>query len=100
VKYENTYVWLIFVSCLDIMLTWVVLWHGGREANALAAAILHRFGLVGIVLFKLGVVVLLIGLCEWIGRHNRETGRKFARAAVALSVVPVVVAFAFLFGAR
>jgi hypothetical protein len=95
-RYENTYVWLIFVSCLDIMLTWIVLWRGGREANALAAAIIHHFGLPGIVLFKLTIVVLVIGLCEWIGRHNHLAGGRFARWAVALSAVPVVIAVVLL----
>lgn len=94
--YENTYLWLIFVSCLDIMLTWVVLWTGGREANALANAIIHRFGLVGIVLFKLSIVVFVICLCERIGRRSPTAGRKFARAAVAISAFPVLVAFALL----
>jgi hypothetical protein len=94
--YENTYVWLTFVSCLDIMLTWIVLWRGGREANGLASAIIGRFGLVGIVLFKLAMVLFIIGLCEWIGRRRPETGRKFARAAVAISAFPVVLAFVLL----
>ena len=95
-RYENTYVWLIFISCLDIMLTWVVLWHGGKEANAIAAAILRRFGLPGIVLFKLAVVVFLILLCEQIGRRNHQTGHKFARAAVAISAIPVILAIVLL----
>ena len=94
--YENTYVWLIFVSCLDIMLTWIVLWRGGKEANLLAAGIIDRFGLVGIVVFKLAIVVFVIGLCEHIGRRNRGAGRKFARAAVGISAVPVMVAFILL----
>lgn len=95
-KYENNYVWLIFVSCLDIMLTWIVLWRGGREANGLAAAIIGRFDLVGIVLFKLAMVLLIIALCEWIGRRSLEAGRKFARAAVAISAFPVALAFILL----
>ena len=98
--YENTYVWLIFVSCLDIMLTWVVLHTGGREANALAAWIIARFGLIGIVLFKLSIVVFVIGLCEMIGRHSRTAGRGFVRAAVAISAMPVLVGFVLLLRGR
>jgi hypothetical protein len=94
--YENSYVWLIFVSCLDIMFTWIVLWRGGREANGLAAAIIGRFGIVGIVLFKLAMVLFIIGLCEWIGRRSREAGRKFAKAAVVISAFPVGLAFVLL----
>src|SRR5438552_17567026 len=91
--YENAYIWLIFVSCMDIMMTWVVLWHGGREVNLLAAAIVNRFGLPGMVLFKLILVLAVIGLCEVIGRRNLEAGRKFANVAVLLSAAPVVLAF-------
>jgi hypothetical protein len=95
-KYENTYVWLIFVSCLDIMLTWIVLWRGGREANWLAALILHHFGLPGMVLYKLLLVVFIIAICEWIGRHNHSAGGRFARWAVAISAVPVMIALVLL----
>src|SRR5262249_30759008 len=31
VRYPNEYVWLVFVSALDVMLTWVVLSTGGGE---------------------------------------------------------------------
>ena len=94
--YENAYVWLIFVSCMDIMMTWVVLWHGGREVNALAASIIKHFGLPGMVIYKLLLVVGVIGICEGIGRRNVQVGRRFAKGAVVLSTVPVVVAFVLL----
>lgn len=95
-KYENAYVWLIFVSCLDILLTWIVLYRGGREANVLAAMIIRRFGLVGMVLFKLGIVLFVVAVCEAIGRRKPDTGRKFAHAAVAVSALPVVVGLILL----
>ena len=38
VLYENHYTWFVLVSALDIMLTWLVLHAGGREANAIADA--------------------------------------------------------------
>src|SRR5260221_1172257 len=94
--YENTYVWLIFVSCMDIMMTWVVLWHGGREVNVLARVILSHFGLPGMVIFKLGIVLGVVGMCEMIGRRNLETGRKVAKGAVLLSAVPVAGAVMLL----
>jgi hypothetical protein len=94
--YENAYVWLIFVSSMDIMMTWVVLWNGGREVNALAAAIIRNYGLQGMVVYKLLLVIGVIGICEAIGRRNLRTGKRFAAGAVLLSAAPVVVAFVLL----
>ena len=95
-RYENIYVWLIFIAALDIMLTWVVLYHGGREANVLAATILDHFGLPGMVVFKFALVLVVIAVCEAIGQRSALTGLTFARWAVALSCVPVVVGFTLL----
>jgi hypothetical protein len=92
-RYQNVYVWFIFVSALDIMLTWIVLFHGGREANLLANAVLHRFGLPGIVTFKFALVILIVVLCEIIGRRDHSAGRRLAKWALAISAVPVVLAF-------
>ena len=90
--YPNTYVWLVFVSCLDIMFTWIVLYRGGREANAIAAAVLRHFGLTGMVLFKLVLVAFLVVICESVGRRSPEGGRKFATATVMISALPVALA--------
>ncbi len=90
--YPNHYVWLVFFSALDIMLTWVVLWHGGREVNALADSIIRRYGLKGIVAFKFILVVISILICEAVGRRQRDTGRRLAVGLIVLSCVPVAVA--------
>ena len=98
VLYENHYTWFVLVSALDLMLTWVVLQAGGREANALAATILTNYGLEGMVIFKFALVVLVIVLCEIVGRRNRDAGRKLASWAVALTCVPLLVAVGLLWG--
>lgn len=90
--YENTYVWFIFASALDIMLTWVVLALGGRETNGVADAALRHFGLRGLVLFKFAIVTFVIGVCEIVGHHNRAAGRRLAEWAVAVTFIPVGVA--------
>jgi hypothetical protein len=95
--YENTYVWFVFLSCLDIFLTWCVLYRGvGVEANGVAAWVIARFGRVGMVLFKLALVVVVILVCEAVGRRNRSVGHKLARAAVGLTCVPLVIAVTIL----
>jgi hypothetical protein len=98
VLYENHYTWFVFVSALDVMLTWVILHTGGREANQLAAMVLERFGLEGLVVFKFVLVILVIAICEILGRKNLQTGRRLASWAVALTCVPLFVAVALLWG--
>ena len=96
VLYENHYTWFVLVSALDVMFTWIVLHAGGREANALAAAVLRRYGLEGMVLFKFALVFFVIVLCEIIGRRNRDAGRRLATGAVAVTCVPLVIAVMLL----
>lgn len=96
VLYENTYVWLVFLSAMDIMMTWVVLYFGGREANALADAVLRRWGLPGMALFKFAFIIVAILVAELVGRRDYAAGRTFARFAVLITCLPVLVAFALL----
>jgi hypothetical protein len=98
VLYENHYTWFVLVSALDIMLTWVILHAGGREANQLAATVLQQFGLEGLVIFKFALVILVIAICEVVGRKNLATGRRLASWAVALTCIPLLVAVALLWG--
>ncbi|HEV2296038.1 MAG TPA: DUF5658 family protein [Tepidisphaeraceae bacterium] len=98
VLYENHYIWFVLVSALDVMFTWIVLHAGGREANAIAAAVLNRFGLGGMVVFKFALVILVIVLCETVGRRNRDAGRRLATWAVGLTCVPLVIAVLLLTG--
>src|SRR4051812_20172037 len=95
--YPNEYVWLIFVSALDIMLTWIVLWSGGREVNRLANAVVHRFGLPGLVAFKFALVGFVVVLCEWTGRRNPIAGRRLARISIAITCLPLGLAFLLLY---
>jgi hypothetical protein len=98
VLYENHYTWFVLVSALDVMLTWVILHAGGREANAIAAAVLERFGLGGMVTFKFALACFVIVLCEVIGRRSVRAGRNLATAAIALTCVPLLVAVMLLTG--
>jgi len=104
VRYPGAYVWFIFVSALDIMLTYLILHpvlfaadlemteSRGSEANALADQIIQRWDVPGMVIFKFILVVIVIGICEFIGHRRDETGRRLAEWAVAITVIPVVVA--------
>lgn len=93
VLYPNVYVWFIFVSAMDVMMTWVVLAVGGHEANGLADAVIRRFGLPGMAAYKFTLAALVVTICETVGRRKPDTGRRLAEWAVAISCVPVVLAF-------
>jgi len=94
--YPEAYTWLVFVSALDVMFTWVILFLGGRELNALAAVIIRRGGLAAMVAFKFGLVVFVIVLCEIVGRRSPKAGRGLAYCGVVISALPVVVSVALL----
>ncbi len=98
-RYPQAYVWFIFVSALDVMMTWVVLYFGGREVNALADYILQRWALTGMVVYKFALVVFVIFICEIVGHYRHSLGRKLAVFAVFITIFPVVVAFTHLLAA-
>ncbi len=90
VLYPNIYTWYVLVASLDIMLTWVILHFGGHEVNLLADHIIRTYGLPGTVIFKYGSVMLVVLICEFVGRARYDTGRRLAKAAILLTLVPVV----------
>lgn len=116
VLYPKVYVWYIFLAALDIMFTYLIIHPDlfvkgfdpdqkddllgleprGGEVNPLADWIIQRWGLPGMVVFKLGIVLLVIGVCEIVGRRKDRLGRTLATWAVALSAIPVVVAAWYL----
>jgi Domain of unknown function (DUF5658) len=96
VIFPNGYVWFVFVSALDIMLTWVVLHLGGREANGLANEIIYRYGLPGLVIFKFALVILVVLICEVVGRRKHESARLLLSVGIMITCMPVVLAFGLM----
>ena len=43
-RYQNGYALFVFVSCLDIILTWVILYRGGLEVNPVARIVSGSLG--------------------------------------------------------
>lgn len=91
VLYPQPYLWFVFFSSLDIMFTWVILHHGGTEANALANWIIEQYALPGLAVYKFGLVAFVLIICELVGRARRDSGAMLVRWAIALSALPVVV---------
>jgi len=88
-RYQNTYVWLVLVSALDVILTMLVLtvW-GGSEVNPIVASIIHETGFFWAIVFKFAVMIGVIIICEVVGRVSDRKGRRLARFAVILSALP------------
>lgn len=95
--YPNAYAWLVLVSSMDLMLTWLVLSLGGHEVNPVARSILDLGGFPAMTVFKLAVVAGVIGACEFVGRQQPGKGRALSGVAVALSAVPVCWTLPMLF---
>lgn len=92
VRYPNHYTWLVLVASLDIFLTYVVLHLGGAEANPLAAKLIYRWGVPGMVVYKFCFIIVAILIAEAIGRRRETTGRKFMEYAIVISAFPVIFA--------
>lgn len=88
--FQNAYVWIIFASSLDIMLTWRILDRGGIEVNPLAALVIDAWGMQGAIAFKFALMMWVIIACELLARMKRRAGSFLAYAAVAISASPVV----------
>lgn len=95
--FPQHYVWLVLLSSMDVFLTWIILYYGGREVNPVAATVmgLHPKGLV---VFKFVLVAVVVGVCEVVGDRNRAMGERLAVWACALTCVPLVVATVQLLG--
>lgn len=101
--FQNAYVWIVFLSSMDVMLTYVILRLGGREVNPVAMYVikfwddLMHLGMAGATVFKFALVVFTIVICEIVGRRSLRKGRRLARVLIVISTVPVVWSLALLF---
>lgn len=96
-RYQSAYVWLVLISFLDILLTFLVLYEWeGHEVNPIAHAIIVQMGFIWAALFKFAIVVLVIIICEVVGRRRDRTGRRLSQVTVAISAFPVAYTFALL----
>jgi hypothetical protein len=93
VLYPNQYVWYVLVSSLDLIMTNTVMTHfGAREVNTIADKAIQWCGFWGLIGLKFATVLLVVGICEHVGRKRPVLGKKIAEWAVAISAVPVVIA--------
>lgn len=89
-RFQDEYVWLIFLAGMDVMLTWYVLEQkGGEEVNPIAKVVIDSWGLWGAIGFKFCLVLFVILACEWISRSNRRVGKFLVWFALVVSSSPV-----------
>lgn len=91
VLYPNIYIWYVLLASLDILLTCAIIVAGGYELNALADWVLQGWGVPGLAVFKFSLVVVIICICEVVGRRRYQTGHKLAEWSVAVTAIPVIV---------
>lgn len=95
-RYPNSYAWLLLLSSMDIMLTWVILLFGGSEVNPIALWIIDRYALPGMIVYKFALIVFFICICEIVGTMRDSTGWLLSKFSVIVGCVPVVWAMYLL----
>lgn len=81
--FETEISWFVLAGAMDVFMTFIILRFSaeGRtqnlmvESNPLARWILGHWGLRGMVLFKVAMVVLVAGIAEFVGRSRPAVGR-------------------------
>jgi hypothetical protein len=96
-RYQNAYVWLVLVSALDVILTLlaVYVWEG-REINPIAAAVIEAMGFAWGIVLKFASILLVIIICEVVGRHDDRKGQALAILAILLNVAAAMYTCALL----
>jgi hypothetical protein len=89
-RFQEHYIWLIFVGSLDIMLTWVILRNGGEEVNPVARLVIDMWGLNGAIAFKFALMLFVIVSCEVIARVRPVTATLLIWFGVLVSAFPPV----------
>lgn len=95
-RYENQYVWFLFFASLDIMLTWAILKREGSEVNPVARVVIEMWDLPGAIAFKFSLILVVITVCEVIGRRQDRTARWLVNVSVFVSSMPVFYSLALL----
>jgi hypothetical protein len=93
--YPNHYVWYVLLSTIDVLLTSLILSDEfkGREVNLIADRFIRQFGWWGAVALKYSTVIIVVAVCEIVGRRRTErAGRMLAVCSIVISLVPIGVA--------
>lgn len=100
VRFVRIYPWYLLVAVADILVTWVVLTHGGRELNTIAAWAWSASGVAGLTALKFATVVVVVLICEGLAELSEPAGRRLAQWAVILSATPIAFVVAQVIALR
>jgi len=88
---ETETVWFLFVSALDVFMTYLLIRQPGyTEGNPLAAYFLNHWGVKGMVYFKFAMVAFVCVITQIIARSREDIARRILQFAT-LVVGGVVV---------
>lgn len=97
-RYPRPYGWLIIVSTLDLVMTWIIIAiHGGTEANPVADLVLSTWGYWGLIIYKFALMTFVVVVCEIVARSRPWLARTLAYFGVAISAIPFFVALYLLY---
>lgn len=97
VLYPTIYPWYVLLATMDLMLTWLILHFDGYEVNPIAHWVIVNYDWYGLIAYKFSLVIFVIVVCEIVGRVRDRGARRLAEWAVAVTAIPVVIAFILLF---
>jgi hypothetical protein len=92
VLFPQAYSWFVALAAIDFLFTMVILQDpNGRELNVLADWVIQHSGVYGTAAYKFGLVLLVVLICEIVGRRRLRTGQVLARSAAIVTAFPVLV---------
>jgi len=95
--FENAYVWTVFFSAMDVVLTWIIIfWFQGQEINGIAAGVIEQWGMAGATVFKFCLILFAIIICEIVGRARHASGVFLSRVMITIAAFPVVWSLSLL----
>lgn len=94
--YPRHYAWVLALAVLDIVVTTLVLSTGGKELNAIARWAIEHAGVLGMVCIKAASLALVLGICQYLGRHRPRAGLRIAEFALVANSVAVSCGLMYL----
>lgn len=93
---ERELLWFVLVSALDIFATYILLRHGEQfsESNPIALFFLDRWGIKGMIYFKLGMVAFICTVSHVIAMKRPAWAQKILQFAIV--VVSAVVVYSVM----
>lgn len=95
-RFPNRHLIFVTLGLCDFVQTCFILSLGGAECNQIALWMMQRWGLAGAALYKLSLVVLIIGIVEWTAFRDLSAARRLANYTLILGAIPAFVGMMLL----